>query len=699
MSFVVLYQNYKEMISKEVKLSSEFKVHTTKAITAIVIFVLVYILILLFSLAITALCVYGGIMIAITITNLFGIALGIGLGSLGFFILFFLLKFLLKSNKMDRSHLIEITRKDESELFQLIDEIVKQVGTSFPKKIYLSPDVNASVFYDSSFWSMFFPVKKNLQIGLGLVNTIHKQELKAILAHEFGHFSQKTMKVGSYVYNVNHVIFNMLYDNDSYNKVTNDWANSSGYFSIFIAIASVIVEGIKWMLQIMYNLVNKNYLALSREMEFHADEIASNITGYKPLKSSLLRMPLADHSFNSVLSFYEGKISENQTSKNVYKKQQYLMNFLAKQDELSILNGLPEISLEELNKFNKSKLVIKDQWTSHPSTEERINRLEATEIKTNHTATTLANDLFYDIDKTQELLTRQLFKEVTYEATPTTMSLEDFKSECKKEYTKNTFSKVFNGYYDDKNPIPFDIDKNINQSTEKTSTMLFSNSKINMLYHAIALENDIEGIKRIAYKTLKVRTFDYGGKKYKQKESNALIIKLQKELEKIIEEIKKNDIDIFNFFISIEKKLNNTGQLKESYQKFFKIHKEYDHHMGVFQNLSEKLQFVQFTTPFEQITSNFRDILPLEKELKTLIKNLLNNFRDSSEINKATRDNFEAYLSSSTLVYFRNEKYHDENLKVLFTALNDYGYFLSRNYFLYKKELLDYKATILNQLI
>ena len=45
------------------------------------------------------------------------------------------------------------------------------------------------------------------------------QEFKAILAHEFGHFSQRSMKVGSYVYYVNQVIFNMLYDNDSFDKM------------------------------------------------------------------------------------------------------------------------------------------------------------------------------------------------------------------------------------------------------------------------------------------------------------------------------------------------------------------------------------------------------------------------------------------------------------------------------------------------
>jgi len=35
-------------------------------------------------------------------------------------------------------------------------------------------------FYNSSFWSMFLPVRKNLEIGLGLVNSINISEFKQL---------------------------------------------------------------------------------------------------------------------------------------------------------------------------------------------------------------------------------------------------------------------------------------------------------------------------------------------------------------------------------------------------------------------------------------------------------------------------------------------------------------------------------------
>lgn len=281
-----------------ITISDNFKKMTTKAIISIVLFLIVYILLIVLAIGLTILSVLGAIYLIAAKPMAITIGLGIGLASLGFLVLAFLFKFIFKKHTADRSHLTEINKESEPKLFQFIQEIVDEVGTKFPKKIYISTEVNAGVFYDSSFWSMFFPIRKNLQIGLGLVNTITEQEFKAILAHEFGHFSQKSMKVGSYVYNVNQVIFNMLYDNDSYDENIKTWANISGYFSIFVIIAVKIIHGIQWVLKKMYEIININYLALSREMEFHADEVAANVTGYLPLKESLLRMDLASHSYN-----------------------------------------------------------------------------------------------------------------------------------------------------------------------------------------------------------------------------------------------------------------------------------------------------------------------------------------------------------------------------------------------------------------
>ena len=681
------------MKSKEIKLSAEFKSQATKAIVAICIFVFTYLTILLLAVGFTILCIMGGIYIIAAKPMILTIALGIGLASLGVLVLIFLLKFIFKSHTVDRSHLIEINEQQEPKLFSMIQEIVKEVGTSFPKKVYLSADVNASVFYDSSFWSMFLPVKKNLQIGLGLVNTITKEELKAILSHEFGHFSQRTMKVGSFVYNLNQIIFNMLFDNQSYTNLIQTWSDVSGYFSIFVVIAVKINEGIQWILKKLYEVVNKSYMGLSREMEFHADEIAASVTGYEPLKKSLLRMTLADNSFNNVLNYYNEKISKNIKSESIYQDQTAVMYFLAETNSFPIANSLPDISIEEQSKFDKSKLVIKDQWASHPTVEERIKRLEQTgNISTVH-SDTLANDVFVDIVKLQKQLTKKVFESVKYKGVANAISSDKFIEDYKQEALSNSFSKKYNGYYDIKNPVSLDLDKE--ESLEATINFndLFSDEKVDVVYTAFALNNDIEMLKSISNNKYVVKTFDYDGKRYKKKNAAELAEKLKEELNSTNEKIKNNDIDIFRYFNGIENIQNKPKELKRFYQELFEFDKQFDKKQEIYTTLTGALQFVSVVTPFEEIRKNFSHLKPIEENLKQEIKQLLADPIFTTEINDDIKEQLEKYIGK-TRTYFNGTHYLDENLNILYSGMHSYAYLLSRKYFLLKKALLNYQAEL-----
>jgi Zn-dependent protease with chaperone function len=684
------------MKDKEIKLSAGFKIQTTKAIISIIFFALTYIILLISAVGLTAACVYGGIMLIAMRPMFLTIALGIGLASLGILVLIFLLKFIFQSNKVDISHLKEIPISQEPGLFQLIEEIVSEVETKLPKKVYVSADVNAAVFYDSGFWSMFFPVKKNLLIGLGLVNTVTKAEFKAILSHEFGHFSQKTMRVGSYVYNVNKVIYDMLYDNASYQTIIQGWAGVSGIFTIFAGIAVKIIQGIQWVLRIMYDVVNKTYMGLSREMEFHADEIAASITGFEHLKNSLLRLNLSDQAYNAVIAFYDEKIPDNIKTNNLYKDHLFAMNFIAKENNLKMVDNLPKVSLEELNKFNKSKLVIKDQWASHPSTEERIIRLEKTNIASKCEANEPANDLFLDIEKTHEEMTKEIFREVKYTDEVKYISNEEFQALYMKEIANNSFSKIYNGYYDNKNPLYFEFSNVGSIEGSFQIDELFSDEMVHLVYTAFALQNDIDTLARIANRTIQIKTFDYDGKKYRRKDIKTLQPKLKSELDEINEQIKENDIKIFKFFERLEQNRGKAGQLEKFYNEFFEYDKEFDAKYGIYTKLSDSLQFLNFTTPVEQITSNFKQLEPLEKKLKSEIAGLLADHKYQAVITKDILNSFELYLSKKWK-YFSNEIYFEKNLEILITALNNYALIISKGYFLLKKQLLNYQEGLLEK--
>ena len=682
------------MLKKEIQLSPEFKAQATKAILAIGFFIVTYLIILVLAVVLTILCIAGGVALVALKPMFATIALGIGLSSLGVLILIFLLKFIFKKHKVERSHLTEIKEHQEPELFKMIREIVQQVDTSFPKKVYVSSEVNAAVFYDSSFWSMFLPVKKNLLIGLGLVNTVTKEELKAILSHEFGHFSQKTMKVGSYVYNVNQVIFNMLADNASYQNLVQRWANVSGYFSIFVVLAVRINQGIQWILRKLYVVVNKSHMGLSREMEFHADEIAASVTGYEPLKKSLLRMALADQSWNKVLNFYDGKISENIKSTNLYADQSTVMHFLAETNSLSITNDLPDISLEEQSKYDKSKLVIKDQWASHPTTNERITRLEKTGFTSDCKSDVLANTIFADAPQLQKQITDKLFASISYPGETKAITADTFLDEYRKENVSVSFPKIYNGYYDSKNPVDFSLNPGISGNEALTFGELFSDTKVDLVYTAIALQNDMQTLQQIADKPLLVKTFDYDGVRHKSKNARKLIDKLKPELDRLNALIRENDYEIYQFFKREETRQNKPEALTQLYNNFFAFDKIFDSKYEIYTWLLNELHFTSESTPYAQIRDNFYKIQPTEELMKKEIVALLTDTVLQPEITAEIKEKLEQY-TSATLEYFKGTSYVDDNLNILYAAIQNYGFLLSRKYFLMKKEILTYQEGLI----
>jgi len=103
----------------------------------------------LLSIALIIGCVYLGFAIIMNVRHLIGILAGIGLIGLAIMVFIFLVKFLFAVSRFDHSGSVEVTEEEQPELFAFIKQVAADTQTPFPKKIYLSADVNACVFYNS----------------------------------------------------------------------------------------------------------------------------------------------------------------------------------------------------------------------------------------------------------------------------------------------------------------------------------------------------------------------------------------------------------------------------------------------------------------------------------------------------------------------------------------------------------------------
>jgi Zn-dependent protease with chaperone function len=209
-------------------------------------------------------------------------------------IVVFLLKGLFRRQRRDPSGHVEVTREDEPALFAFLDRLLADTRAPAPAKVFLSWEVNAAVFYETSVASLFLPVRKNLLLGLGLVNHLNLSELKAVLAHELGHFSQRSMKLGSYVYVSNQILDDVIWGRDSFDDLLEGLKRSDPRLAIVGWVIAAIVWLLRKGLELLFRMVNVLHRSLMRQMEFAADRVAISVAGSRAMARGLYMAELAD---------------------------------------------------------------------------------------------------------------------------------------------------------------------------------------------------------------------------------------------------------------------------------------------------------------------------------------------------------------------------------------------------------------------
>jgi Zn-dependent protease with chaperone function len=552
--------------------SAAFKKEVSKVMGSIVLFLVVYILLVLLAVVLAAAAVYGGIALIVAFPKVITMMIGVGLIGVGVMVLFFLIKFIFAVSKFDRSDSVEITEQDHPKLFAFIRQLTKDTQTPFPKRIYLSPEVNACVFYDSSFWSMFLPVKKNLQIGLGLVNSVNLSEFKAVMAHEFGHFSQRSMKLGSFVYNVNRIIYNMLFENNSYGRSLEKWAAISGYFAFFAGLTARVVNGIQYILRQMYSVINKNYMGLSREMEFHADAVAASVSGSATCISALRRIELAGSCYGAVIEKCNELYKEKCITDNVYQNQYAVFRMYAQDFKLPLQQDLPVVDEGFLKTMQQTRVNFKDQWASHPGLEERAEHLAALQVVADP-VTESAWILFDNPEQWQKQLTEKVYPAEL----PADLQMVDrtaFEKKLQHDRTIYSLPGVYNGFYDKRQVTVMDTEQLSQEPpVNETWETLFGPDQAGLYKKITAVETDVQVLKAIAAREIDTKTFDFDGEKYEWQQAAGIADKLQQELTALQLQLATADKKVFLFFYhkALQKSAADAWQLKEVYAQHFAL--------------------------------------------------------------------------------------------------------------------------------
>jgi len=146
-------------------------------------------------------------------------------------------------------------------LFKELNDVASRVGEPMPHEVYLVPDVNAGVRQRGGF--MGARGRRVMLLGLPLLQVLTISEMRAVIAHEFGHYHGGDTRLAPWIYKTREAII----------RTVRQLSGSS----------SVLHLPFVWYGRMFLRVTQ----AISRRQEFAADALAARTVGARPLTTGL----------------------------------------------------------------------------------------------------------------------------------------------------------------------------------------------------------------------------------------------------------------------------------------------------------------------------------------------------------------------------------------------------------------------------
>lgn len=217
-------------------------------------------------------------------------------------------------------HAISVDQRNASGLYEIVERLTRRAGLPMPA-LYIIPDQQPNAFATGRDYE-----HAAVAVTEGLLNLLTEEEVEAVIAHELSHIKHYDMLIGTVAATMAGAIamlanFGMFFggDRDRPNPVV------MIVLMILAPLAATVIQ-----------------MTISRNREFMADEGAARMTGHP----------------------------------------EWLQSGLAKLDKyargISMHDADPQTAhMFIINPFTGKDVSLKQLFSTHPSTEQRIERLEA----------------------------------------------------------------------------------------------------------------------------------------------------------------------------------------------------------------------------------------------------------------------------------------------------------------------------------
>ncbi|KAF1041458.1 MAG: Protease HtpX [Herbaspirillum frisingense] len=359
----------------------------------------------------------------------------------------FMIKGLFLGKQESKNDDLEVTPQQQPRLFEFLYRLADEAGAPRPHRVFLSPRVNAAVFYELSVLNLFYPSRKNLEIGLGLVNVLSLGEFKAVCAHEFGHFAQRSMAVGRWVYTAQQIAGKIVNKRDALDGFLDGLSRIDIRVAWVGWIMKVIVWSIRGVVDLLFRGVVLAQRALSREMEMQADLVAVSLTGSDALVHALHRLAAADDAWSRALHFAGEAAGKKRLVSDVFAVQSRIIEHLAQvlgDQSYGKSPAMPTENPQAHRVFNVDFALPPTMWATHPLNFERENNAKRRYLPSVIDDRS-AWELFDDVPSLRRDVSARLAGKAEGEPEPIEASLTRLEENYRYEYFNRSYRGIYLG--------------------------------------------------------------------------------------------------------------------------------------------------------------------------------------------------------------------------------------------------------------
>lgn len=201
---------------------------------------------------------------------------------------------------------LTLQRHIHPRIFEYIDALCRLMNAPIPSRIDIDEGVNASAGFRGGWWGMLTG-RLVLTIGAPLIASMDLRTLTGVIAHEFGHFTQRlAMRLGWIVHRINFWLYRTAYERDAWDGYLEGWWRHRFHWAnIFLLPCRLGVWFTRLIFRGLLFVAHAISCYMARQMEYDADAWCCRVCGsatIAPMFDQLLDLHAAESAILPSLS-------------------------------------------------------------------------------------------------------------------------------------------------------------------------------------------------------------------------------------------------------------------------------------------------------------------------------------------------------------------------------------------------------------